>query len=682
MELRRLLLNSSIVLPEGLSLPPEIAKRIPEKDRWGLTLETRIQTLENEIVRRHKLSEFLLKPENGAEREKFMARCQSDPAFFMENCIWSKDPERRMGLGLELPLIPYSYMTEGVSLKEGVEGGGWLKRWMKGLDRRPGEEIRLLEEKGRRILMSIFAMAFFVWGFRFYPGFDAWVSSDNDKAIDNGEDWNSLLGKFRFMYKMVHRYFPWMMPELAKKGDPKNKENYIEFADWKIGPRKIAEEVWGNKIQGFVPNDVAGRGGAALMGFIDEAGWINSLGEFLDSIEQMTPFLILASTPPSGAEHPFARRALGEFDYNISTAHWTMNPAMAEGIYWDAKGDYRGVYTENWRSLYYDSKLKNQPSHIIARNYDLDYRSTTGSRVFVSYDPTQTCGDSDPKAEDFDFYDQNWRLEIWVDVGRRDPWACLWVMISDMTGEIRIVDYWMRSDVTIEWWIPIWLGWNPHTMESWRTFPDYRQWRQSVPFPYNEEDLKLMQLWHKRFGSRPDTGEFTQFNSLRPQQVVIDMQARQRTPGTPRTVEQIAMQYGIPIRCVTTAHNMEASIDHAASVLMRTKIAGRIGNRHPESGGTRYPSLNECFLHWKWLDATERESHPKPSHDIYSHPMTAFIYGALGLPAKTDRPDGIHTLSEISLDKRGNGGYNRRSSRSTRHTGHHGATGIPSGGNW
>jgi hypothetical protein len=599
-----------------------------------LTPASRVAKLRSEAARRLRLSRFLLEPERHAEREEFQRKCQKDPGFFIQNCIWSKDPEQRMGMGLELPLIPYTYMLEPIELKDGLIGGGWVARWLDCLSGDPGVINRTLHDKGRRLLMSITAMAFYLWALRFYPGFYAWISSDNDEAIDHGEDWDALMPKLRYMWQKVHEFYPWMMPPIDPLGTTRNKDKYIEFPKWTEGAKEIAKECWGNKIRGLTPNEVAGRGGASLMGFIDEAGWIDTLGAFLDNIEVMTPNLILASTPPKDSEHPFAFRAEGNLDYYMTSTHWTMNPAMAYDTYWDESADYRGEFTEKWRSPYYVACLKSMESDKVSRNLDLDYRSVTGERVFISFKPEAQCGDSRPEASDFDLYDPAWRLELWIDVGRRDPWACIWVQTSDVTGEIRIVDFWMRKGVSVEWWIPIWLGWNPKTIASWKCYPEMKPWKERCPWTYGEEDMKLLTLWHQRFGARMDTGEYTQWNSVRPRMFIIDSYAKSKGAAHPHSVEGIMRGYGLPIITCSTAHNLEHWIEHTDAIVPRIRISGRIADRRPLSGGSRFPSIKQALLYWKWLDHTEREAKPKPAHDMFSHAATAVIYGCMKQPLK------------------------------------------------
>ncbi len=602
-------------------------------DHWALDPEARAARIEEEMEARLRLSRLLLKPENDQEREDFIARCAKDPCFFARHVIWTMDPERNIsGKHTEIPMIPFAWITEGVEWK-GRICGGWLTRWHQALQNfKPGTKVRLLEEKTRRMSLSIASVIFYLWGLRFHPGFHVWMSSDNEEAIDHGEDWDAWFAKLRSMWRKAHQFYPWLYPDLGKVGSSYNKERYIEFAPWRVGDKEVAKECWGNKVRGLTPNEVSGRGGASIMGFIDEAGWIEKLDAFLDNIEQMTPFLVLASTPPADAAHPYATRADGEYGYDVSSVHWIMSPVTASGLYWDEEADYRGPWTERWRSPAYNEILRTQPTHVVARNHDLDYRSVAGDRVFTSFTPAPST------QEDTDLWDPRWPLEIWYDVGRRDPWACLWVQVSDATGEVRIVDYWMRSGVSVEWWIPIWLGWNPDNEAAWRTFPDMRPWKQSVPWRYGPEDKALMRRWHRRFGGRGEVGEYTPHNTLRPRQVVQDAAGKSHSPVALASVEEIVSGYGLNVLSSATAHNLDVWLEHANSVLTRTVISPHMQDQRPFSGGTRFHSLKDSFLSWRWLPATPREGKPKPEHSIHSHVCTAFVYGAMQLPQRIAKP--------------------------------------------
>lgn len=619
-------------------LPPAIASRIPPRDRWALDpAERRRRIVDQEMARRLRLSRFLLDESRQVEREEFAVKCRDDPAYFFRNVIWTMDPERNICEQVELPMVPFSYQIEPTPFREDELGGGWLRRWHQALyDVGGGRKIRLLEEKTRRTSLSITCCGFMLWGLRFYPGFHAWISSDNEEAIDHGEDWDALFAKVRYMWMKAHQFYPWLFPQLPPVGKTScNKDRYIEFPKWRIGEKDIAPECWGNKLRGLTPNEVSGRGGAALFGFVDEAGWIPNLEEFLDNIEQMTPFLVLASTPPPDSEHPFAKRAVGEFGYNVSSVHWTMNPVMASGVRWDETADYRGPFTEKWRSIYYDEILKTQPSHVVARNYDLDYRGSAGERIYVSFNPTPQLKAG--QTQDTDLYDPSWPLEIWYDVGRRDPWAALWVQISDATGEVRVVDYWMRAGVTVEWWLPLWLGWNPESRAWWRTFPEMRPWRETVPWNYGPEDMALIERWHRRFGAQHDVGEFRPKATLRPVRFVQDAFGKAHHATGPASVEDIMQRYGLDVISSSAVHHMEKWIEHANNVLTRTTISPHLAHVKPVSGGHRYPSLTDSFLSWRWLPSTPREGKPKPEHSIHSHVCTAFMFGAMQLPLRVPK---------------------------------------------
>ena len=88
-----------------LIYPPEIAVQMPEQDRWALDPRTRRIRIEEEVVRRHRLSGFLLQPENEVARAEFETKCKNSFEYFLRNCVWTKDPERRVIGVVDLPLI-------------------------------------------------------------------------------------------------------------------------------------------------------------------------------------------------------------------------------------------------------------------------------------------------------------------------------------------------------------------------------------------------------------------------------------------------------------------------------------------------------------------------------------------------------------------------------------------------
>ena len=196
----------------------------------------------------------------------------------------------------------------------------------------------------------------------------------------------------------------------------------------------------------------------------------------------------------------------------------------------------------------------------------------------------------------------------------------------------------MRSGVSVEWWIPIWLGWNPDNEANWKTYPDMRPWKQSVPWRYGPEDKALMRRWYKRFGARAEAGAHTPFNTLRPRRVVQDAAGRAHSPVALASVEEIVSGYGVQVLSSATAHNMDVWLEHANSVLTRTEMSPHIQDRQPFSGGVRYPSLKDSFLSWRWLPGTPREGKPKPEHSIHSHVCTAYLYGSMHLPQRIARP--------------------------------------------
>jgi hypothetical protein len=559
----------------------------------------------------------------------FKLKCSQDVEFFMSNCIWTRDPEGKMGLGRQLPLILFDYMKTH-----------WIRPWVRSLTK---HRSRRAHEKGRRMRMSIDRMAFEVWKLRYLPGSHSWVATDTIDMLDQGEDWNSLFGKFRYMWRMCREAYPWMFPELPIHTEV-NKAKYIRFPEWKVGGRPCDRAVWGNELYGFLPSEVGGRGGASRSGFVDEAGWCKDLAKFLDSIEDMTPDLVLASTPPEEITHPFSVKVHETLGYEVSTSHWTHDPVKSQGVYWDEEADHRGPHTQKWRSPAYEQELRDRTSQEVARNWDIDYMATAGLRCFLNFQTEVNCGSKDPNDPTFDLYDPSLPVQVWYDVGRGDPWSYIWVQEDMRKGHLNIVDYWMKDDVTMHWWVPLLLGWSWDQKRNWKTQPEKLPWIEAVPWRYSDEEQEIIRRWHKRRHWAPN-GQYYKGPDL----LIGDFQGAARTATDLHTVEERFDHYGVFCQSAPVSHKMDRLIEHADEVMLRTRISGRLVGVKPCG---RWPSVDECFHYWRRMESLETGREAKPLHNEFSHTGTAFVYGSRWLPlhlgARLDKKAG-RVIEELSV---------------------------------
>lgn len=608
---------------------------IPPGDRWALTPEGREKMLRSEARRRQLLAERLMEPEAGDLRAAFEAKCAASPEFWWKNCVWTQDPEGRMGLGQDLPFKPFTYQLKRRPAPPGYGDGrpigGWVESWTRAL--RSGKRARLLHTKSRRARFSISTAGMNVWGLRFWPGWKAIVGSDEDGAVDNAAgDWNSIFGKARYIWDMCHKFFPWMYPALPPMSKtPLNKQGYIKFPELD-DPRFAAMLL--NEVAGVLPSEISKRGGAALITWIDEAAWVKKLAEFLETAGPMSTILILGSTPPEDTSHVFQQIAEGLLDWPSDAVHWLMDPVLVEGLRFDSGGEYRGPWTQRWRSNIYDQILREEDPHAVARNWDINPQSTAAAPVFVTFDAESQVTSEDPHAHDYDLYDPSKPLYIWADVGWGDPWACWWVQSSDATGEVNLVDFWMRAGVHAEWWLPLWFGWDPDlkiagkvveggNIGRWRNVPERLPWAEAVPQAYGREDLEVMRYWRGK---------------VKPKAIILDASGTQHHGATRWSVVERIQQYQTAdVWPVTMAHHMEDMISHSNLVLRRARLSGRIARRRPKSGGVSYVSPLAVLTNWRRLESTERGSPAKPIHDKHSHGGTAIIYGTSVLPAAVEQ---------------------------------------------
>lgn len=593
---------------EWLKLPDPIRRRCPLEDAWAIDPDVRYAAWEAAANKRKRLAERLLDPRNPKlkeERQTFVHRIGADPVAFFKNCAWSRDPEGPLERPRELPLIPYRYTVVK-----------WIDVWHKGLKKK---RHRAVHEKTRRNLLTITLMVFELWAWMFVPGYKSWVASHSDNAIDQLDEWDSLFGKLRYSMRKLREFFPWLLPYMPLSTDT-NKKAYLRYPEWIEKGVELNRNCWGNEILGLLPSEVAGRGGACGRGTVDEAAWVKDLASFYDSIESMTPHLYLPSTPPANMQHPFAVLAKSRSKaWLVNSAHWTHNPAKVQGIEW-CKGDewgYRGPWSEWWRNPWYVERLEENRGqlHHVSRNEDLDYQATGAGKVFIGFQPSEQCGSPDRGDDSYDLYDPDWPLYVWYDVGMGDPWALIWAQVSDATGEIRIVDYYMCTDVTAEYFIPMVLGWNYDRRGEWVTAPERLPWTMRVPQSYSPEAQRIIRRWYGR---------------RKPKMLAGDIAGRARAASSPRTVEKIWRDYGIiDVRSGSPAHNLDAWIAHANSCLPNIRISGFLVGYRPEGV---WPSIDETLVYWQRMESTEAGREAKPLHDDYSHPGSALVYGLKHLP--------------------------------------------------
>jgi len=605
-----------------IALPEEIRAYIPPRDSWALDAATRAEKMKRERVRRHRLATLLATGKDPAKknatiwkpdvilekRHAFKAGCAADPVFFIENCVWTRDPENKVRAGRILPLLVFDFARKH-----------YFDPWLTALT---NIEYRLCIRKSRRMLLSIYRMAWHVWRFRFVPNSHSWVSSDKENKVDKFNDWNSLLGKWRSIWHAAADHYPWMFPDLENHS-PYNKLMNIRFPEWRDGAKRaIDEECWSNEMLGILPADP--RSFAASDGFADEAAYIERLQELLFGAEDMTPDLCLGSTAPPDVQNLFWKRSELE-GVRTETVPWIRNPLNLEGIRWDAQAEWRGPHTRRWRGKIYDDKLKTRPSAEIGREWDIDPMATAGAKVWANYLPERNCMPDDPQHPHWDLYERDRDTVVWYDVGRSDPWSMIWLQVKPDLGVVDVVDYWMRGDVTNHWWIPLLLGWPWSHRGRWLTKPEAMRWTDAVPWTYDQDEQEIIQRWH---GRQRDVGG-------RPHWMYGDFIGGANTPTDLYTVEDRFHQYGLMCSSRPAQWRMEQLIEHANEVMLRIRISGFLVGKRPCGG--RWPSIDECYAMWRRGERSKTQGHQAtPIHDDYSHTGQATIFGAQWLPARVE----------------------------------------------
>jgi len=606
------------------SIPKEIQRHLCFDDAWAIRPDTRKAYLNDEMQRRHTLAVLLgegVDRRTGKKihrddllekRTAFKNACAKDPIFFINNCVWTKDAEQRVGFRQEIPLRVFDYAKRL-----------WIEPWLEGVETGEGSHTH---DKSRRMIMSIYRMALEAWCFRFVEGSKRWVSTDKEDKLDLWYDFDSLLGKFRVIWDECVRYFPWLFPALPPHSDV-NKLKYLRFPEWVAGGTRIDQSVWGNELKGILPSDP--RGGAANGGFVDEAAWVLEIKKLLDAAGPMTTCLDMASSAPDNPANLFwKRRELKGITHNV--APWWLNPLNIEGIHESVSelvhpedmwaGEVRGPWTKRWRSDWYNKEAEKVTSEETGRNVDIDPLATAGARIFLNYDASRIEGTQDPNDPTWDLYDPRHELQVWYDPGRGDPWSLIWVQIDHKEGWVNIVDYDMSSDKTVHYFVPMLKGWPVRSMERWRTAPEALPWREVVPWGYDKDRIARMERWNSRRNDRG--GRITIMNG--------DFYGTTHHGSDLYSVEERLQRYGLAAQSVPSNYQVNRFLEGANEVMLRVRISGFLVDFRPEG---RWPSLNECFQFWRRQDKKETRGKPAdPKHDQYSHTGMAFTYGAHLLP--------------------------------------------------
>lgn len=324
------------------------------------------------------------------------------------------------------PFLPWGYQVRAMSrLWASVARGG-----------------DILVEKSRDMGASWMALYVIAWFWMFRPEFTARVVSKKESAVDSPEDPDSLFWKLTYA---IETQPAWLRPDIRRGRERTHLHLY--------NPSN------GSTVDGESSNSDAGRSNRRKVLLVDEAAFVDSLGDILRSTADATPCRILVSTP-NGMNTFGKLRDKMAVDGDVLTLHWTSHPEKAAGLEYVPDVDGQSKPTSPW----YRGECKRRKSpRDIAQELDIDYLAS-GATFFDATplkllrasgdlrDPVQAGEveyDTDCTREGQAYAIRNWRygpgsrLKLWCDLvdGRpsQDHNYVAFVDISHGAGESNSV---------------------------------------------------------------------------------------------------------------------------------------------------------------------------------------------------------------------------------------------------
>ena len=275
----------------------ELYKTLPDLGRQ----EPGDEEVKREIARRIRLIRRL-STDVQAQSEEW-ARCKADPAYWIANWGWTRDPERD---GLRtIPFVPFPRQVE-------------LIEWI--LERQREHESGYLN-KGRKVGASYIVAFLTTWWLLFWSDTTVILSSYSRDALHKQmqPEW-CIIEKIRVILRLLPS---WQVPASY------NEDDHFNFCSV-VNPEN------GSAVAGILPNDENLRSTRASIAFLDEFPFYKDGKNAWTILEDVTPCRIAFGTPSPGSYATELCRAIKTFVFP-----WTDDPRKPRDFKqrWLAAGD-------------------------------------------------------------------------------------------------------------------------------------------------------------------------------------------------------------------------------------------------------------------------------------------------------------------------------------------------------
>jgi hypothetical protein len=266
--------------------------------------------------------------------ERQLSACAGDPWFFATSSIITFDESTSQWL--EFPKYEYLKMVF-----EKIET--------------PGDKYWL---KSQRMLITISFCAYYLWAFLFEEGFNGFMTSKVQDAVDNIKaGWNSLFGKIRMMFDKLPDFM--VEAQLGRRYHSSELINYMAATNPKSG----------NVIVGHAPTMSCGTGEGYTIALVDETASVYNMNAIHTNLTQSCRDNKNYVSFPLGKNNKFAEIHFKKkhFGFEKVDIDWSMNPR----------------YTKEW----YEKQAEKMTEHELAQRIDKSFEESTKGKVWKKFKP-------------------------------------------------------------------------------------------------------------------------------------------------------------------------------------------------------------------------------------------------------------------------------------------------------
>lgn len=445
-------------------------------------------------------------------RERFIAACAANCAFFISTSLWIYDPEAREGEEMEVPFLLRPVQERYVkALVEAIRRG-----------------YDLGTEKSRSMGATWCFLAVFFWFWLFYANSSFLVGSLNRDKTDRKGDRTTLFAKLDYLIESLLLDVPFLYPKGYISDKP--TRTYL----------KMLHPSNGSIITGEAPGVDFGRSGRYLAVAFDEfAGW--KFGHASWTACSLTTKCHLPISTPKGMGNQFGKLMnppRGNMGIRKFRLYWRDDPTKTA---WARNNDpdrpwYEGPSGENtliqpwlefWKNYF------NYDETMLAQEIEIDYSRSVQGQIYFNIG----------RAKRGDFpYNPDLPLYSTWDFGVRDFCAIIWIQYNIFTNEHIVIDSFQFTGRPFRWYVPFILGENEALGDDFGG--------------YTKDQREIIER-HAGFEYSAHYG---------------DPAGRDRNPVTATSVIQEASKYGFKITTNSRGRNFEERINMTRILIPRLCI--------------------------------------------------------------------------------------------------------------